>query len=327
MVLRGLKDRYEAFHRVRITDEAIVAAAELSDRYISDRSCRTRRSTSSTRPRRASGCARKTKPVDTKAMEEEIGRLERERDQAVGAEDYDQGERAEDDPGGEAGRAVRAESATGRQRAPEVTVEDIAEVVSRATGSRSRSSPQEERDRLLKLEEQLHERVVGPGRGRGSGRRGRSPRPGGSRRPEASRSGASCSSGRRVSARPSSRGRWPRCCSATRTDDPVRHERVPGAAHREPAGRRAARVRRLRGGRPAHRGGPAQAVLGGPARRDREGAPRRVQPPAADPGRRTAHRRPGPHRRLQEHRRDHDEQPRRRTDPGARPAARRTSRS
>ena len=101
-------------------------------------------------------------------------------------------------------------------------------------------------------------------------------------------------------------------------DGPVRHERVPGAAHREPARRGAARVRRLRGGRAAHRGGPAQAVLGGAARRDREGAPRRVQPPAAGPGRRTAHRRPGPHGGLQEHRRDHDEQPRRRTDPGAR---------
>jgi ATP-dependent Clp protease ATP-binding subunit ClpA len=52
-ILRGLKPRYETHHKVRITDAALVAAAQLSDRYISDRFCRTRRSTSSTR--RAAG--------------------------------------------------------------------------------------------------------------------------------------------------------------------------------------------------------------------------------------------------------------------------------
>jgi ATP-dependent Clp protease ATP-binding subunit ClpC len=75
-VLRGLKDRYEAYHRVRITDEAILAAAELSDRYLGDRFL----------PDKAidlidQGSARvrlraKTKSVDTRALEEEIARLE-----------------------------------------------------------------------------------------------------------------------------------------------------------------------------------------------------------------------------------------------------------
>ena len=72
------------------------------------------------------------------------------------------------------------------------------------------------------------------------------------------------------------------------------------------ADRRAARLRRLRGGRPADRGRPPPAVLRGPARRDREGAPRRVQHPAAGARRRPPHRRPGPHRRLPQHGRDHD---------------------
>ena len=65
--------------------------------------------------------------------------------------------------------------------------------------------------------------------------------------------------------------------------------------------RRAARLRRLRGGRPADRGGPAPAVPGDPARRDREGPPGRLQRPAPGPRRRPPDRRPGPDGRLQEH--------------------------
>ena len=87
---------------------------------------------------------------------------------------------------------------------------------------------------------------------------------------------------------------------------PPRHVRVPGAAHGQPAGRRPARLRRLRGGRPAHRGGAAQAVLGGALRRDREGAPGRLQHPAPGAGRRPPDRRPGPHGRLPQHRHHHD---------------------
>ena len=69
---------------------------------------------------------------------------------------------------------------------------------------------------------------------------------------------------------------------------------------------RASRLRRLRGGRPAHRGGAPAPVLRRPARRDREGPQRRLQHPAAGDRRRPPDRRPGPHGRLQEHRADHD---------------------
>jgi hypothetical protein len=87
--------------------------------------------------------------------------------------------------------------------------------------------------------------------------------------------------------------------------------RVHGEAHRVAAGRLASRLRRLRRGRPAHREGAAQAVLGGAVRRDREGAPGRLQHAAADPGGRPADRRSGPHgRRLQEHDHHHDHEPR-----------------
>ena len=89
-------------------------------------------------------------------------------------------------------------------------------------------------------------------------------------------------------------------------DGPHRHVRVHGEALGLAPGGRAARLRRLRRGRPAHRGRAPAPVLGGAARRDREGPPGRVQHPAAGDGRRSPDRRPGPHGRLQEHRRDHD---------------------
>ena len=85
-ILRGLKDRYEAHHRVKITEEAIVAAAELSDRYVTDRFLPDKAidlmDQASARVRLRS----KTKPRDTKELEEEVARLGREKDQAVSAE-------------------------------------------------------------------------------------------------------------------------------------------------------------------------------------------------------------------------------------------------
>ena len=72
-------------------------------------------------------------------------------------------------------------------------------------------------------------------------------------------------------------------------------------------------LRRLRRGRPAHRGGAPPAVRGGAARRDREGPPRRVQRAAAAARRRPPHRRPGPHGRLHQRRADHDVEPARRS--------------
>ena len=76
-----------------------------------------------------------------------------------------------------------------------------------------------------------------------------------------------------------------------------------------PACRRAARLRRVRGGRSADRGGPPPALLGDPARRGREGPPRRLRHPAAGARRRPAHRRPGPHGRLPQHAADPDLEP------------------
>ena len=88
--------------------------------------------------------------------------------------------------------------------------------------------------------------------------------------------------------------------------------RVHGEAHGVAARRLASRLRRLRRRWPAHRGRAPQAVLRRAVRRDREGAPRRVQHAAPDPGGRSPHRRAGSHGRLQEHRDHHDVEPRHR---------------
>src|SRR3954471_9924092 len=158
-ILHGLKDRYEAFHRVRISDEAILAAAELSDRYIRDRFLPDKAIDLIDQAGARVRLRMKTKDDDTRSLEEDLRRLARERDQATAAEDYD---RAQELKGQiDARRGELEERRKGRQRAPEVTVEDIAEVVSRATGIPVSQLTAEERDRLLRLEQQLHERVVG----------------------------------------------------------------------------------------------------------------------------------------------------------------------
>jgi ATP-dependent Clp protease ATP-binding subunit ClpC len=159
-ILRGLKDRYEAHHRVKITDEAIVAAAELSDRYVTDRFLPDKAVDLMDQAAARVRLRTKTKPVDTRELEDEIRRLKREKDQAVAAEDFG---RAQDLKGRiqESQDRLGAFKGGQRQAVAEVTAEDIAEVVSRATGIPVSQLTQEERERLLRLEEQLHERVVG----------------------------------------------------------------------------------------------------------------------------------------------------------------------
>ena len=88
-VLHGLKDRYEAFHRVRISDEAIVAAAELSDRYIRDRFLPDKAIDLIDQASARVRLRTKTKDGDTRSLEEDLRRLTRERDQATAAEDYE----------------------------------------------------------------------------------------------------------------------------------------------------------------------------------------------------------------------------------------------
>jgi ATP-dependent Clp protease ATP-binding subunit ClpC len=159
-ILRGLKDRYEAHHRVKISEEAIVAASELSDRYVTDRFLPDKAIDLVDQAAARVRLRSRTKPQNTRALEEEVKKLRREKDQAVSAEDF---EKAQELKGRLQERQDRlgALKAGRRQAVAEVTTEDIAEVVSRQTGIPVSQLTKEERERLMHLEEQLHGRVIG----------------------------------------------------------------------------------------------------------------------------------------------------------------------
>src|SRR5256714_11022239 len=118
-ILHGLKDRYEAFHRVRISDEAIVAAAELSDRDIRDRFLPDKAIDLIDQAGARVRLRTKTKDDKTRNLEEDLRRLARERDQATAPEDYDRAAEVKDRL--ETRRGALDEKRKGRQRAPEVT--------------------------------------------------------------------------------------------------------------------------------------------------------------------------------------------------------------
>ncbi len=182
-----------------------------------------------------------------------------------------------------------------------VTAEEIAEVVSRWTGIPVSKMLEGEREKLLRMEDELHKRVVGQDEAvhavADAIRRSRAGlsdpnRPNGSflfLGPDRRRQDRAVQGARRVPVR------------FDRRDGPHRHERVHGEAFREPPDRRAAGLRRLRGRRLSDRSRAASSVQRDPARRSREGASRRVQRAAAGARRWTPDRRAGPHGRFPQH--------------------------
>ncbi|NNN36352.1 ATP-dependent Clp protease ATP-binding subunit [Streptomyces sp. S3(2020)] len=162
-ILRGLSDRYEAHHQVRYTDEALVAAVELSDRYLTDRRLPDKAIDLIDQAGARVRLRARTKGTDVRALEREVEQLARDKDQAVADESYEQAMQLRDRI---AELTRRIGEATGHDEADEgqnleVTAEAIAEVVSRQTGIPVASLTQEEKERLLGLEDHLHERVVG----------------------------------------------------------------------------------------------------------------------------------------------------------------------
>ncbi|WP_305093513.1 ATP-dependent Clp protease ATP-binding subunit [Prescottella sp. R16] len=156
-ILRGLVDSYETHHQVHYSDEALVAAAELSDRYITDRFMPDKAIDLVDQAGARVRLRTRTPDVDTRAAEEEIARLEREKDSAVGQEDYEKATALKQ----QITEAREQLGATPDKGSPEVTVLDIAHVVSRQTGIPVADLTSEERERLMKLEDVLHARVIG----------------------------------------------------------------------------------------------------------------------------------------------------------------------
>jgi len=162
-ILRGLRDRYEAHHRVKITDQAIIDAVELSSRYITGRYLPDKAidviDEAGARVRLKS----MTRPPDVKELEKEIERLEQEKDEAVGMQEFERAAALRD-------RAARLKAkknkilAEWRRKWHEVEgVVDsdvVAEVVSKMTGIPLRRLETAEAERLLHMEEELHKMVV-----------------------------------------------------------------------------------------------------------------------------------------------------------------------
>jgi ATP-dependent Clp protease ATP-binding subunit ClpC len=163
-ILFGLRDRYEAHHRVHVSDEAIIAAAQLGDRYITDRFLPDKAIDLLDEAAAEVRLRSTVPPVDVRRMEEEIASLEREKEDAVRAEDY---EKAANLKQRQEQLKIELEQEqegwVGRREtdAPEVTREDIARILEEWTGVPATNIVQEEAERLLNLEAVLHERVVG----------------------------------------------------------------------------------------------------------------------------------------------------------------------
>lgn len=161
-ILRGLQDRYEAHHQVRYTDEALFAAVELSDRYLTDRYLPDKAIDLMDQAGARVRLRSSTRGTNVRALEREVEQLTRDKDQAVAAEQYERASELRDRLTDLEQRIAGGNDVQQpRSHVAEVTVEDIADIVSRQTGIPVSSLTQEERDRLLGLEEHLHKRVIG----------------------------------------------------------------------------------------------------------------------------------------------------------------------
>ncbi|GAB2702745.1 ATP-dependent Clp protease ATP-binding subunit [Nocardia thraciensis] len=158
-ILRGLADVYEEHHQVRYDDEALVAAAELSDRYITDRFMPDKAIDLVDQAGARVRLRTRMPGPDLRDAEEELARLKREKDAAVAAEDYARADSLKEQITAAEERVDHIEN--DEDALPHVTLDDVAEVVSKQTGIPVSELTVEERERLLKLEDVLHKRVVG----------------------------------------------------------------------------------------------------------------------------------------------------------------------
>ena len=163
-ILTGLRDRYEAHHKVRITDEAIQAAVKLSDRYISDRFLPDKAidlmDEAASRVRIQSFIA----PPDIKSLEEKLEALRKEKEAAVQNQQFERAAtlRDEEPKLREQIEKLRSDWDANKKTARSVvTEEDIAHVVSSWTNIPVDKMTEDESERLLHLEEILHKRVIG----------------------------------------------------------------------------------------------------------------------------------------------------------------------
>ena len=162
-ILKGLRDRYEAFHKVQITDDALAAAVHLSSRYIADRFLPDKAIDVMDEAASKVRMAVFTATPDVKALEDELLRVRKEKEAAITAQDFEQAAVLRDkEKELEANIASKQEDSHKESESKLVVTEsEIAAVVSEWSGIPVSRVAEEESERLLKLEEELHQRVIG----------------------------------------------------------------------------------------------------------------------------------------------------------------------
>ena len=162
-ILKGLRDRYEAFHKAKITDEALKAAVELSSRYISDRFLPDK--AIDVMDEAASKVRMKvfTAPPDVKDLETRLADVRKEKEAAVTGQNYEEAAKLRDEEKKLVDEIEAKQAARSKEDEEKlvVTEDDIAAVVSQWSGVPVAKIAEEESERLLRLEDELHERVVG----------------------------------------------------------------------------------------------------------------------------------------------------------------------
>ncbi|OGW93059.1 MAG: hypothetical protein A3G36_02055 [Omnitrophica bacterium RIFCSPLOWO2_12_FULL_45_13] len=163
-ILKGLRDKYEAHHRVKFTDEAIEAAAKLSDRYISGRYLPDKAIDLIDEAGARARLSVMTAPPDVKHIEERIEALKKEKEQSVKGQDFEKAAKFRDEE-----RKLKEElnkvnkdwkESRGRFE-PNVSDEDIAVIVSKWTGIPIVKLEEKEQEKFLKMEQGMHKRVIG----------------------------------------------------------------------------------------------------------------------------------------------------------------------
>ena len=163
-ILKGLRDRYEAHHRVSITDGALVASAQLADRYISDRFLPDKAIDLIDEAGSRMRIRRMTAPPDLREYDEKIAQVRREKESAIDSQDFEKAAALRDtEKQLLAKKAAREKEwkAGDMDVVAEVNEELIAEVLATATGIPVFKLTEEESQRLLRMEDELHRRVIG----------------------------------------------------------------------------------------------------------------------------------------------------------------------
>jgi len=160
-ILRGLKDSFEVFHKVKISEEAIIAAASLSDRYIMDRSLPDKAIDLIDEASSKAKVIGKKKPEELVQLEEELIRYEAEKKESLFAENFEKASEYRDKIREIQDKIKEMQSTLNGVDELVITSEDICNVISKWTKIPVSKITENEKERLLKLEEILHKRVIG----------------------------------------------------------------------------------------------------------------------------------------------------------------------